>query len=74
MTDTSSHSTTHTGPSATETQLHASIEGLQVQVRALATAIDHLCRAVEAANPDVPPSPQVSNAIENARHALGRIW
>jgi hypothetical protein len=75
MTDKPSRPTTHAVPPAAETELHASVEGLQVQVRALASAIDHLCRAVEAAAPDAsPPSPEVSSAIENARQSLGEIW
>jgi hypothetical protein len=74
MTDHPSRPATHTGPPATETELHASVEGLQVQIRALATAIDHLCRAVEAATPDASPSPEMSSAIENARQSLGKIW
>jgi hypothetical protein len=68
------HPATHTGPPAAETELHASVEGLQVQVRALATAIDHLCRAVEAAAPDAARSPEMSSAIEDARESLGKIW
>lgn len=61
MTDKASHP----GTPATETELHARVEGLQVQIRALATAIDHLCRAVEATNPE---------AVEDARQSLGKVW
>jgi hypothetical protein len=74
MNDKPSHATIYSGPPAAETELHASIEGLQVQVRALATAIEHLCRAVEAAAPDAPRSPELSDAVENARESLGKIW
>jgi hypothetical protein len=55
-----------------ELALHANIEGLQVQVRALATAIDHLCRAVETMAYDVPS--EVATSLEDARLALGEIW
>jgi hypothetical protein len=55
-----------------ELELHTSVEGLQVQVRALGAAIDHLCRALEASG--VEASPEATAAIEDARLALGEIW
>jgi hypothetical protein len=61
-----------TDPSS-ELTVHANIEGLQVQVRALATAIDHLCRAVEAVAPEAEPS-ELDRSVEEARLALGEIW
>ena len=66
MIDKPSHAATHVRPPAIETGLHASVGGLQGQVRALATALEHLCRAVEAAAPDAPRSPQLSGAVEHA--------
>jgi hypothetical protein len=60
--------------SAGELELHTSVEALQVQVRALATAIDHLCRALEASTADPPLPPEASEALEEARWSLGEIW
>jgi hypothetical protein len=57
-----------------ELAVHANIEGLQVQVRALASAIDHLCRAVESAAPEAAARSEVAGALEEARLALGEIW
>jgi hypothetical protein len=58
---------------ASELELHTNVEALQVQVRALATAIDHLCRALEASATDPPLSPEAAGAVEEARWALGEI-
>ena len=59
---------------ATELELHTNVEALQVQVRALATAIDHLCRALEASASDPPLPPEAAGALEEARWSLGEIW
>lgn len=60
-------------PTEVELELHTSIEGLQVQVRALGAAIDHLCHALEA-TPGAVASTEVAVALEDARLALGEIW
>ena len=59
---------------ASELELHTNVEALQVQVRALATAIDHLCRALEASTSDPPQSSEAAGALEEARWSLGEIW
>jgi hypothetical protein len=59
---------------ASELELHTSVEALQVQVRALATAIDHLCRALEASASEPPLPPEAAGALEEARWSLGEIW
>jgi hypothetical protein len=66
----------HSESPATDVQreLHASIEGLQVQVRALGSAVDHLCRALDAATSELPVSSEAAAALEEARLTLGRIW
>ncbi len=72
--------TPHTTPSGArdaraselEHELHTCVEGLQVQVRALGTAVDHLCRAV-AASPAAEQE-EVATALEDARFALGEVW
>jgi hypothetical protein len=61
-------------PTATELELRASIEGLQVQVRALAGALDQLCRVVELELPGIATSPEAAKALEDARWSLGEIW
>jgi tetrahydromethanopterin S-methyltransferase subunit B len=74
MTPETDHPVTgHAGAPPTETELHVLLESLQVQVRALATAIDHLCRAVEASTPDLDTSPGVAAALDEARWALREI-
>jgi hypothetical protein len=67
---------THPASPATdvERELHARIEGLQVQVRALGSAVDHLCRALDAATSEPPVSSEAAVALEEARLTLGRIW
>jgi hypothetical protein len=62
-----------TDPSV-ELAVHANLEGLQVQVRALATAVDHLCRAVESVAPEGTASSELAGSLEEARLALGEIW
>jgi hypothetical protein len=66
----------HAEPLVTEMELelHASVEGLQVQVRALATAVDHLCRALEATTADLATSSEVARAVEEARWSLRETW
>lgn len=60
--------------SQVELELHTSVEGLQVQVRALATAIDHLCRSIEAMGKGPATSSEVTTGVEEARLALGEVW
>lgn len=57
-----------------ELQLHTDIESLQVQVRALGSAVDHLCRALEEAVPELHRSPEAATALEDARLRLGEVW
>jgi hypothetical protein len=59
---------------AVELAIHANLEGLQVQVRALANAIDHLCRAVESVAPEDTAATGLAASLEEARLALGEIW
>ena len=61
-------------PTEVEMQLHADIESLQVQVRALGSAIDHLCRALEVAVPGLQSSSEAATALEDARLCLGEVW
>ncbi len=61
-------------PTEVELQLHTDITSLQVQVRALGSAIDHLCRALDAAVPDLQNSPEAATAFEDARLCLGEVW
>jgi hypothetical protein len=65
---------TPSGPRAgdLEVELHTDVEGLQVQVRALGAAVDHLCRAL-AASPAAEQE-EVAAALEDARLALGEVW
>lgn len=56
-----------------EFELHQCVEGLQVQVRALGAALDHLCHALEAL-PATAANEAVATSIEDARLALGEIW
>lgn len=76
MTAKSRPTVTHAEPLdiVMELELHASVEGLQVQVRALATAVDHLCRALEATTADLATSSEVAKAIGEARWALRETW
>lgn len=73
MTPTPASSHAHRTPEELELELHHCVEGLQVQVRAVGTAVDHLCRALDAL-PETASSDEVSAALEDARLALGEIW
>lgn len=57
-----------------ELQLHADREGLIVQVRALATAIDHLAAAIELHEVEETSTDVVRDHVEQARLALASIW
>ncbi len=61
-------------PTEAEFELHTGIESLQVQVRALGAAVDHLCRALEVAVPELQRSPEAAAALEDARLSLGEVW
>jgi hypothetical protein len=61
-------------PTDAELELHTGIESLQVQVRALGAAVDHLCRALEVAVPELQRSPEAATALEDARLCLGEVW
>ena len=73
MTPTPPSAHAHRTPEELELELHHCVEGLQVQVRALGMAVDHLCRALDAL-PETAASTEASTALEDARLALGEIW
>lgn len=57
-----------------EHQHHTDVEGLVVQVRALAIAIEQLADAVEAIEVDAPAASAVRDHLEQARLAMKPIW
>jgi hypothetical protein len=61
-------------PTEVQLQLHTDIESLQVQVRALGSAVNHLCRALEVAVPELQGSSEAATALEDARLCLGEVW
>lgn len=59
---------------AVEAQLHANVEALQAEVRALAGAVDHLRRALELAVAGHDDEERLTALLEEVRWTLGEIW
>jgi hypothetical protein len=57
-----------------EFQRHVDREGLIAQVRALATAIQHLAQAIESHTEDDVSDIDVHHHLQEARLALRPIW